>query len=82
MNKEIEQDQERRLIHIVHGYQNLMFAHLTLPHPRENRNVWSSSNLMNIPHVVTSSLPPSEGPSKSPDPEAIENLERHLRDDD
>jgi hypothetical protein len=82
MNKEIEQDKERRLIHILHGYQSLTFAHLTLPHPKQNKHVWSSRNLMNIPHVVSSSLPKAEGPSESPDPEAIEHLERHLRDDD
>jgi hypothetical protein len=82
MNEEVERDKERRLIHIVHGYQTLTFAHLTLPHPHRNKNVWSSRNLLNIPHVVTSDLPASEGPSESPTPETIENLSRHLRDDD
>jgi hypothetical protein len=81
MNEEVARDQERRLIHVVHGYQ-APFAHLTLPHPSANKNVWCSQNLMRILHVVTSDLPPSEGPSESPTPEAIENLERQLRDDD
>jgi hypothetical protein len=82
MNEEVERDKERRLIHIVHSYQNLRFAHLTLPHPSADKNVWCSQNLMKIPHVITSDLPPAEGPSESPTPEAIENLERHLRDND
>jgi len=82
MNEEIERDNERRLIHIVHGYQSLTFAHLTLPHPHQNKNVWSSQNLMKIPHVVSSDLPKAEGPSESPNPEALENLERQLRDDE
>lgn len=82
MNEEIERDNERRLIHIVHGYQSLTFAHLTLPHPHQNMNVWSSQNLMKIPHVVSSDLPKAEGPSESPNPEALENLERQLRDDE
>jgi hypothetical protein len=82
MNEEVERDTGRRLIHIVHGYQTLTFAHLTVPHPSANKNVWCSQNLMKILHVLTSALPPSEGPSESPTPEAIESLERQLRDDD
>jgi hypothetical protein len=82
MNEEVEQDAARRLIHIVHGYQILSFAHLTLPHPSASKNVWCSQNLMKIIHVVSSDLPAAEGPSESPTPEAIENLERQLRDDD
>ena len=82
MNKEIERDKERQLIHILHGYQSLTFAYLTLPHPKQNKHVWSSRNLMNIPHVVSSSLPKAEGPADPQDPEAIENLERHLREDE
>jgi hypothetical protein len=82
MNEEVERDNARRLMHVLHGYQNLTFAHLTLPHPQENRHVWKTSNLMNIPHVVTSDLPRAEGPTVSPEPQTIENLERHLRDSD
>jgi hypothetical protein len=82
MNEEIERDRERRLIHILHGYQKLTFTHLALPHPQKNEHVWSTQNLMTIPHVVSSDLPKAEGPSKSPDPEVLENLERYLRDDD
>ena len=82
MNDEVEAERGRRLIHIVHGYQTLLFAHLTFPHPSANKNVWRSDNLMKIPHIVTSGLPPSEGPSESPTPEAIDNLERQLRDDE
>jgi hypothetical protein len=80
MNEEVERDASRRLVHLLHGYQNLSFAHLTLPHPQQNKHVWSTDNLMKIPHVVTSDLPKAEGPAVSPEPEVIENLERYLRD--
>jgi hypothetical protein len=82
MNEEVERDKALRLIHVLHGYQDSTFAHLTLPHPHENRHVWSTRNLMGIPHVVASDLPKAEGPAESPEPETIENLERHLRDND
>jgi hypothetical protein len=68
------------LLHILHGYQGLDFVHLTYPHPTDNRHVWQSSNLMKLPHDITSDLAPAEGPSESPDPIALENLQRHLRD--
>ena len=34
--EEIERDNERRLIHILHGYQTLDFVHLAYPHPERN----------------------------------------------
>jgi hypothetical protein len=82
MNDEFEHDQERRLIHIVHGYQGLAFAHLTLPHPHNRGNMWISRNLMKIPHEVPNPLPQPEGPLESPNPETIEIIERQLRDDE
>lgn len=82
MNSRVD-DTARRLIHIVHGYQELSFAHITYPHPDRNRNIYRSPNLMKIPHeiVVGGGLPPQEGPAESPDPEVLENIERHLRDE-
>ncbi|HLN85703.1 MAG TPA: hypothetical protein VK200_04560 [Candidatus Limnocylindrales bacterium] len=81
--EEIERDNERRLIHILHGYQTLDFAHLVYPHPESNRHIFRSLNLLNLPRDIDDtdpSLPPPEGPSDSPDPEALERIERHLRD--
>ncbi len=73
-----------RLIHILHGYQNLNFIHLTYPHPTENRHVFRSENLLRLPHevIVDQDLPRAEGPTESPDPEMIENIQRHLRDNE
>jgi hypothetical protein len=82
MNEEVRREDGLRLIHIIHGYQTLNFAHLALPHPKQNKNVWTSPNLMKIPHEITTDLPPAEGPSDSPTPEGIENLERRMRDDE
>jgi hypothetical protein len=81
--EEIERDNERRLIHILHGYQTLDFAHLAYPHPERNRHIYRSANLLNLPRSIDDpDLPPPEGPFDSPDPEALERIERHLRDND
>ena len=75
---------ERRLIHILHGYQTLDFAYLAYPHPERNRHIYRSPNLLNLPRAIDEGgdLPPPEGPLNSPDPEALERFERHLRDND
>ena len=80
--EEATRDRERRLLHILHGYQDLEFAHLTYPHPEKNRHIYRTANLLRLPHEITNTLPRSEGPEESPNPEALENLERHLRDND
>jgi hypothetical protein len=81
--EEIERDGERRLIHILHGYQTLDFAYLAYPHPERNWHIYRSANLLNLPRAIDDGdLPPPEGPRDSPDPEALERIERHLRDDD
>lgn len=74
----------KRLLHILHGYQSLNFIHLAYPHPEENRHIFRSTNLLKIPHEgsLDVDLAPAEGPTDSPDPEMIENIERHLRDND
>lgn len=81
LREEAEREGGRRLIHILHGYQGLEFSYLTYPHPAQNRHIYSSPNLLAMPHIV-SDLPPQEGPSESPDPEALERLEKHFRDDE
>lgn len=80
--KQAEIDGSRRLLHILHGYQALEFAYLAYPHPEQNCHIYRSPNMMRIPHAVTSDLPPTEGPTESPTPEVLENIERHLHDND
>ncbi len=72
----------KRLLHILHGYQHLNFIHLAYPHPDENRHLFSSINLLKVPHEMPrdADLAPAEGPTETPDPETIENIERHLKD--
>lgn len=80
--EEAKRDQERRLLHILHGYQVLQFAHITYPHPEKNRHIYRTGNLLGLPHEVSSDLSPQEGPATSPDPEVVESIERRLRDDE
>lgn len=80
--QQAEIDGRRRLLHILHGYQALEFAYLAYPHPEQNCHIYRSPNMMRIPHSVTSDLPPAEGPAESPTPEVLENIEKHLHDND
>ncbi len=81
MRVDVAADERRHLL-FLHGYQDLNFAHIAYPHPEKNRHIYRTNNLMWMPHEATSDLPPQEGPPRSPDPEAIENVERYLRDND
>lgn len=46
---------------LLHGYKNLNFAHFGLPSAESLKEwSWLSSNLMNIPHEISSDLPPAE----------------------
>jgi hypothetical protein len=81
--EEADKDGERRLLHILHGYKEPDFAHLAYPHPDRNRHIYRSQNLMKMPHEMPmTDLPPPEGPSESPNPETIDNIQKHLRDDE
>ncbi|WP_210250998.1 hypothetical protein, partial [Methylobacterium sp. WL8] len=75
-------DGERRSLHILHGYQDLNFAHIAYPSPDKNGHIFRTNNLMRLPHVAIGMLTPPEGPTESPDPEIIESIERHFRDND
>jgi hypothetical protein len=80
--KALNKEESRRLIHILHGYHDLTFAHIAYPHPEENWHIYRTPNLLSGPHEISLNpdLPPPEGPSESPNPEVIESIERHLRD--
>jgi hypothetical protein len=82
--REAEQDGARSLLHILHGYRDLTFAHIAYPHPEKNEHIFLGPNLMRRPHDLTGDpgLPPPEGPSDSPNPEVIDNINRFLRDDE
>jgi hypothetical protein len=83
--EEAKRDSERRLIHILHGYRTFDFAYLAYPHPEQNYHIHRSINLLHLPRDTDEPdprFPPPEGPSDSPDPEALERIERHLRDSD
>jgi hypothetical protein len=81
---ELEKDGERRLIHILHGYHDLTFAHIAYPHPEKNRHIFRTENLMRLPHEISMNpdLPQQEGPVESPNPEVIESIERYLCDEE
>lgn len=68
---------------LLHGYQTLSFANVALPHPTARKLIWRTDNLLDLLHEVPNDQSGlgEEGPSDSPDPEAIENLRRILRDE-
>jgi hypothetical protein len=80
MNDEANNKAERKHILLVHGYQELTFSHLAIPHAQFNRYIAVSSNLMAVPHIATPERAKEEGPTQAPDPEATENLLRIIRD--
>ena len=46
---------------LLHGYQELSFAHFGMPSAFSSKEwSWLSGNLMNLPHEVPSELPPAE----------------------
>ena len=46
---------------LVHGHQELAFAHIGVPHPIHQRDyLYRTPNLLNLPHEVPSDLPPVE----------------------
>ena len=79
MNEEAQRNERKHLL-LVHGYQELTFAHVVVPHRSKSRHIAYTPNLMGLPHVVADDLPKEEGPTESPTPEAIENLLRLVRD--
>ena len=80
MNDEAQNKAERKHILLIHGYQELMFSHLAIPHAQFNRYIAATPTLMAIPHIATPERAKEEGPTQAPDPEATENLLRIIRD--
>lgn len=67
---------------LLHGYQELVFAKIALPHPTKRELIESTDNLMHLLHEVPDEQnePREEGPAESPEPESIDNLLRFIRD--
>lgn len=82
MEEEIKTKSERKHLLLLHGYQELSFCYLTVPHGTLNRHLAWSPNLLKVAHVATPERAKEEGPTDSPEPEALENLRRMMRDND
>ncbi|CFX36120.1 conserved protein of unknown function [Candidatus Filomicrobium marinum] len=80
-NREIEERADRKHLLLVHGYQELTFSNLAMPNVETKQIAWKSANLLDLPHQVTEPAK-DEGPTDSPDPEAIENIIRMINDND
>jgi len=82
-NEEARAEGSLKHLVLLHGYQDLVFAKIALPHPTEQKLIWGTGNLMDLLHEVPDEQrgPYEEGPAESPDPEAIENLQRIVRDE-
>ena len=80
MNDAARDRAERKHLLLLHGYHELTFSYLTVPHGKFNHHLAKSANLMLIPHIATPERAKEEGPTDSPDPEALENLRRIIRD--
>lgn len=57
-----------------HGYHEPDFAHIYIPHSHRAMWNWSTPNLMYIPHVISSELPPPERPTTKNEPEIKEEF--------
>jgi hypothetical protein len=64
---DLEEFRDEREVHglphfiLVHGHQDLTFAHIGVPHSEYKRDwIYKTPNLLNLPHPVASDLPPAE----------------------
>ncbi|WP_445681126.1 hypothetical protein [Radicibacter daui] len=70
---------------LIHGHQELHFAHLTVPHPEHAKGFrYRSGNLMKIPHLVETSEPAVENTDADLDDliSLKEEIEKWRRDND
>jgi hypothetical protein len=68
---------------LIHGYQELNFVHLAVPHPTSRTKFsYRTPNLLDLPHAVSSDLPPVE--DTEVDLDAVigirEEIEKWMRD--
>lgn len=68
---------------LVHGHQDLTFAHLAIPHPLHHRNYsYKTPNLLNLPHAIPATGPDVEDTDFDFDATIIlkEEIEKWRRD--
>jgi len=79
-NAEAKQESERKHLLVLHGYHDLNFAAVAMPHPTRHRLIARTDNLLDLAAGDFGHHPPPEGPTDSPDLEAIEHVVRIVRD--
>ncbi|MDX7952208.1 hypothetical protein P7D22_13590 [Lichenihabitans sp. Uapishka_5] len=68
---------------LVHGHQDLNFAHVGVPHSQHHRDwLYKTPNLMKLPHVVESDLPPAEETDFTAALELKDQIDKWRRDND
>jgi len=70
---------------LVHGYQTLDFIHAGVPYPNARKvgYIYQTPNLLLMPHIVNSDLPPPEGTEINPEVEILkEELKKWRRDNE
>jgi hypothetical protein len=80
MNEEVQARSGRKHLLLLHGYQELNFSYLTVPHAALNFHLARTANLMLMPHLATPERAKEEGPTEGPEPEALEHIKRIIRD--
>jgi hypothetical protein len=80
-NEERERDDSKKHILLLHGYSDLRFSNLAMPHPQQNKLIWWTDNLLKLPHEATTvTRAKGEGPTESPDAELVEEVIKTVRD--
>jgi hypothetical protein len=84
---DLEEFEEEREVHglphflLIHGHQELNFAHLAVPHSIHRRDwIYRTPNLLNIPHSIPAELPPTETTDFEATMTLKEEIEKWRRD--
>jgi hypothetical protein len=80
MNIEARREGSRKHLLVIHGYHDLTHAAVAMPHPTAYRLIARTDNLLDLDAGDFGTHSPPEGPTDSPDLEAIENVVRIVRD--
>jgi hypothetical protein len=81
-NEERRRESARKHVLLLHGYGQLRFSNLAVPHPTENKLIWWTDDLLKSPHEVDAGATDTkgEGPTDSPDAELVEEIVKTARD--
>ena len=84
---DLEEFREERIVHgfphflLLHGHQELNFAHLVVPHALHDRDfIYRTSNLLMMPHELPSEAPPVENTDFEAAMTLKEEIEKWRRD--